>query len=337
MTDQLNEVLERGLAAIRGAESLDALDAAKAEVIGKRGALAAVQRSLGGLAPDERKSVGARVNEVRQALMEAERARRETLESQRDRVVLAAEAVDVTLPPRTPKRGSLHPVIETMEAMVDAMIGLGFSVVTGPEVETDWFNFEAMNIPADHPARGMHDTIYVDPVGEHDPPGSLLLRTHTSPMQTRTMLNQEPPIFIAVPGRVYRQETSDATHLPVFHQMECLAVAPGLSFADLRGTVRELCRGLFGRDTRVRMRPDHYPFTEPSADVDAWLPSLGGWVEMMGSGMVHPNVLRMGGYDPEEVSGFAFGMGVERVAMLRYGVNDLRLFAENDVRFLSAF
>ena len=333
----LNAVLEQGLAAYEAATDLDQLTAARTEIIGKKGALATVQRSLGSLPPEERKALGASVNAVRQALVEAEAARRATLERERDSVVLAAEAVDVTLPPRTPRRGTLHPVLETLEALVDAMVGLGFTAVMGPEVETDWFNFEAMNIPPDHPARGMHDTVYVRSLREQDPPGSLLLRTHTSPMQTRTMLAQEPPVFIAVPGRVFRQETPDATHLPVFFQMECLAVAEGLSFADLRGTVTQLCRGLFGAQTRIRMRPDHYPFTEPSADVDAWVPAVGDWVELLGSGMVHPNVLRMGGYDPEKVSGFAFGIGVERVAMLRYGISDLRLFAENDVRFLSAF
>ncbi|MBA2529626.1 MAG: phenylalanine--tRNA ligase subunit alpha, partial [Euzebyales bacterium] len=267
----------------------------------------------------------------------AEQRRRATLEDDRDRVVLAAEAVDVSLPPRTPARGGLHPVAETMEAMVDVLAGLGYTAVSGPEVESDWFNFQAMNIPVDHPARGMHDTIYVEPLRPEDPPGSVLLRTHTSPMQMRAMLAQPPPVFIAVPGRTYRQETPDATHLPVFHQMECLAVDEELSFAHLRGTLAELCRGLFGPDTRIRMRPDYYPFTEPSADVDAWVPAVGAWVELLGSGMVHPNVLRMAGYDPEQVSGFAFGMGVERVAMLRHGITDLRLFTENDLRFLSSF
>ena len=336
MTD-LDALQAQALESYAAATTLEELDAARNDVVGRRGSLTAVQRSLGQLGEVERRRIGAAVNAVRATLTAAEAERRRALEDERDRVVLAGEALDVTLPPRTPRRGSLHPVMEAMESMVDAMVGLGFTAVTGPEVETDWFNFEAMNIPPDHPARGMHDTVYVRSLREQDPPGSLLLRTHTSPMQTRTMLAQEPPVFIAVPGRVFRQETPDATHLPVFFQMECLAVAEGLSFADLRGTVTQLCRGLFGAQTRIRMRPDHYPFTEPSADVDAWVPAVGDWVELLGSGMVHPNVLRMGGYDPEKVSGFAFGIGVERVAMLRYGVTDLRLFAENDVRFLSDF
>lgn len=333
----LDAILQRGLAAYAAAATLDELAAAKAGIVGRRGALTAVQRTLGSVDAEQRRSVGARVNAVRTELGHAEQARRAELEAERDRVVLAAEAVDVTLPPRTPRRGSLHPVQETMEAMVDVLAGLGFTAVEGPEVESDWFNFQAMNIPPDHPARGMHDTIYVEPLRPQDPPGSILLRTHTSPMQTRTMLAQPPPVYIAVPGRVFRQESADATHLPVFFQMECLAVDEALSFADLRGTVAELCRGLFGPDARIRMRPDHYPFTEPSADVDAWVPAVGDWVELLGSGMVHPNVLRMAGYDPERVSGFAFGMGVERVAMLRHGIDDLRLFVDNDLRFLAAF
>ncbi len=321
-------LLDEGRERFAAAPNLDELDAVKASLVGRRGALTAVQRTLRKLDERQRRDLGARINAVRAALAELEEQRRAVLTDERDRVVLAAEAVDVTLPARTPRRGSLHPVHETIEAMVDVMANLGFTAVEGPEVETDWFNFQAMNIPVDHPARGMHDA---------DPPGSVLLRTHTSPMQTRTMLAQGPPVYIAVPGRTYRQETADATHLPVFHQMECLAVDEGLSFADLRGTLAELCRGLFGPGARIRMRPDHYPFTEPSADVDAWVPAVGDWVELLGSGMVHPNVLRMAGYDPEQVSGFAFGMGVERAAMLRHGIDDLRLFADNDLRFLSSF
>lgn len=330
-------IVDAALGDIVDAHDLDELDRVVAGILGKRGTLTEVQRTLGALDPDARRTLGRQVNDARAAFVKNVEARRTTLELERDRVVLAAEAVDVTLPPRTPRRGSLHPVVETSEALVDVLAGLGFTAVTGPEVESDWFNFQAMNMPPDHPARGMHDTIYVESVDPSDPPGSLVLRTHTSPMQTRTMLAQEPPVYIAVPGRVFRMETPDATHLPVFWQMECLAVDTDLSFADLRGTLAELCRGLFGRDARIRLRPDHYPFTEPSADVDVWVPALDDWVEMLGAGMVHPNVLRMAGYDPEEVSGFAFGVGVERVAMMRHGVDDLRLFVDNDLRFLSAF
>jgi phenylalanyl-tRNA synthetase alpha chain len=222
--------------------------------------------------------------------------------------------------------------------IVEAFAGLGYTAVTGPEVESDWFNFTALNIPRDHPARSLHDTIYVAPLDPADGPDATLLRTHTSPMQARTMLAGPPPVFVVVPGRVYRQDTPDATHLPVFHQVEGLAVDEGLSFADLRGTLAAFARALLGADTRIRLRPHYFPFTEPSCEVDAWLGGRDGrWVELLGAGMVHPNVLLAAGYDPQAVSGFAFGIGVERVAMLRHGITDLRLFVENDLRFLTAF
>jgi phenylalanyl-tRNA synthetase alpha chain len=333
----LDAALADGLAALRAAATLDELDAAKTEHLGKRSPLALAQRSLGGLDPQARRELGARVNALRAGLLEAEAARRAALEDERDRIGMAAEAVDVTLPPRTPRRGSLHPVVETMEAMVDAFVALGFEAVTGPEVESDWFNFEALNMPPDHPARSLWDTIYVEPLAPSAGAGSTLLRTHTSPVQARTMLTQAPPVYIVVPGRTYRQDTPDATHLPVFHQIEGLAVDTDLSFADLRGTLAEFFRALFGPDARIRMRPDHFPFTEPSCEVDAYVPQLGRWVELLGAGMVHPNVLAAVGYDPDRVQGFAFGMGVERFAMLRHGIDDLRLFIENDLRFLSAF
>jgi phenylalanyl-tRNA synthetase alpha chain len=339
----IDEIRQHGLSAVAAAGSLRELDAAKAAWWGKRGELGAVQRDLGTLSPDERKTVGAQVNAARAELDAAEAERRRVLEDERDRVVLAAEAVDVTLPPRTPKHGSLHPVVETMEAMTDIFVALGFTAVAGPEVESDWFNFQAMNMPLDHPARSLWDTIYVRSLSGSDD-GDTLLRTHTSPMQARVMLAQPPPVYVVVPGRTYRMETADATHLPVFHQIEGLAVDTDLSFADLRGVLAEFSRRLLGPDTRIRLRPDHFPFTEPSCEVDAWLPSRAGraghngkWMEMLGAGMVHPNVLRAVGYDPDEVQGFAFGMGVERWAMLRHGIEDLRLFVENDLRFLAAF
>jgi phenylalanyl-tRNA synthetase alpha chain len=341
--DRLQHIRDEGLAALAEAATLDALNAARARVLGRRGQLAEVQRTLGGLPAEQRRAVGAEVNAVRATLEEAEAARRAELEAERDEVALAAETVDVTLPPRTPKRGSLHPVHETIEAILEVFTGLGYRVVEGPEVESDWFNFEALNIPQDHPARSLWDTIYVQPL-EGAPPGSTLLRTHTSPVQARVMLAQPPPVYVVVPGRTYRQDTPDATHLPAFHQIEGLAIDTDLSFADLRGTLLEFARALLGEDTEIRMRPSYFPFTEPSCEVDAWVPSgagqagyNGSWIELLGAGMVHPNVLRAVGYDPEEVQGFAFGLGPERVAMLRHGVTDLRLFVENDVRFLSAF
>ena len=333
----LEHLQASALQAYADAADLDALEAAKAEYVGRRGALTAVQRSLGQLGEDERRQVGAQVNAVRAALTEAEAQRRAVLEAERDRVVLAAEAIDVTLPPRTPKRGSLHPVQETMEAMVDVFVGLGYRVVTGPEVESDWFNFEALNYQPDHPARSLMDTIYVQGMGtQADAQGvtDLMLRTHTSPVQARTMLAQPPPVYVVVPGRVYRSDIADATHLPAFHQIEGLAVDENLSMADLHGSLVAMVHALLG-DVPMRFRPHHFPFTEPSAELDIWLD--GRWVELLGCGMVHPNVLRASGYDPEQVQGFAFGIGVERLAMRRHGVNDLRLFVDSDLRFLSAF
>ena len=333
----LDALEAEALQAYAAAATLDELDTARTAYVGRRGSLTAVQQSLGALPEAERREVGARVNAVRAALGAAEAQRRHVLEDERDRVVLAAEAVDVTLPPRIPKLGSLHPVVETMEAMVDVFVGLGYRVVTGPEVESDWFNFEALNYQPDHPARSLMDTIYVRAPGtEADQAGvtDLLLRTHTSPVQARTMLSQPPPVYVVVPGRVYRADVSDATHLPAFHQIEGLAVDTDLTMADLRGSLVEMVHALLG-DAPMRFRPHHFPFTEPSAELDIWLD--GRWVELLGCGMVHPNVLRAGGYDPEQVQGFAFGIGVERLAMRRHGINDLRLFVENDLRFLSAF
>jgi phenylalanyl-tRNA synthetase alpha chain len=330
---QLHDIVRDGRAAIAAAADLDALDDAVARLFGKRGALTTVKRGLGGLDEADRRALGRRVNEAYAELERLIAGRREVLEDERDRVALAREAIDVTLPPRTPRRGRLHPILETMEAMVDAFIGLGYTAVGGPEVESDYFNFTALNFPLDHPARFEHDTIYVRPLdasaGEH----STLLRTHTSPVQVRTMLQAPPPVFVVVPGRVYRQDTPDATHLPVFHQVEGLAVDRDLSFADLRGTLTAFTRALFGAAVRTRFRPHYFPFTEPSCELDAWIG--GRWVELLGAGMVHPNVLLMAGYDPEAVNGFAFGIGVERVAMLRHGITDLRMLAENDLRLLA--
>ncbi len=335
----LDAIQAEALRAYAEAATLEDLEAARNAVTGKRGSLTAVQRSLGQLDEGRRREVGAQVNAVRNALGAAEAERRRVLEIQRDHVVVAAEAIDVTLPPRVPKRGSLHPVQETMEAMVDVFVGLGYKVITGPEVESDWFNFEALNYLPDHPARSLMDTIYVRGAGiEADATGitDLLLRTHTSPVQARTLAAREPnsPVYVVVPGRVYRSDVADATHLPAFHQIEGLAVDRGLSMADLRGSLVAMVKALLG-DVAMRFRPHHFPFTEPSAELDIWLD--GRWVELLGCGMVHPHVLRAGGYDPEQVQGFAFGIGVERLAMRRHGVNDLRLFVESDLRFLSAF
>ena len=343
----LAEASAAALADIAAAPDLDALDTVKQALFGKKGSLSLLKRSLGSLEPEQRKTVGKALNEVYATVNRELAARRDVLELQRDRVVLAAERIDITLPPRVPRRGSLHPLRQTVEEILDVFVGLGYEVVTGPEVESDWFNFDALNTPMDHPARTLQDTIYVQGLTEAPPRDDgttgLLLRTQTSPMQIRAMLGQQPPIYVAIPGRVYRQDTPDATHVPVFHQIEGLAVDTDLSMADLYGTLLAFARALVGEEVRLRFRPHYFPFTEPSAELDAWIPDpdgpegAGRWVELLGSGMVHPNVLRAGGYDPEQVQGFAFGIGIERTAMVRYGVPDLRLFAENDVRLLSSF
>ena len=330
---------DEALAAIREAGDLDALDAVRSAHLGKKSPLGQVQRTLGELEPDQRRALGQAINAAREALAEAEAERRAELEAERDRTQLVAEAVDVTLPPRVPAQGTLHPVLETMEAMLDVLTGLGYRVVEGPEVETDWHNFDALNTPADHPARSLQDTIYVHPTEgraqiAEDGSTGILLRTQTSPMQVRAMQAEEPPLYIAVPGRVFRADTPDATHLPMFHQIEGLAVDRDLSFADLKGSLVVAARALLGEDVRLRFRPHYFPFTEPSCELDAWYG--GQWMELLGAGMVHPNVLRAGGLDPDAYRGFAWGMGVDRLAMLRHDIDDLRLFVENDLRFLSS-
>jgi phenylalanyl-tRNA synthetase alpha chain len=291
------------------------------------------------LPPAERPLVGREANEAK-AEIEAElERRRASLQGAERRARLAADRVDLSLPGRRVQPGSLHPLSRVLDEIIDVFVGLGFQVIEGPEVETDYYNFEALNIPKDHPARDMQDTFYVSE--------EILLRTHTSPMQIRTMERMRPPVRIIVPGRVFRRDALDMTHSPVFHQVEGLAVDRDISMADLRGTLELFARELFGPDSRIRFRPSFFPFTEPSAEVDVLcfacqgagcrLCKGSGWLEILGSGMVHPQVLRTVGYDPEEVTGWAFGMGVERVAMLRYGIDDIRLFYENDLRFLQAF
>ena len=343
-TDDLDQLTDAAAAAREAAADLDELDAARQQVLGKKGRLTLLQRQLGGMDPDTRRELGQRLNAAKERLLAIERTRRAQLEQERDRVVLAAEAIDVTLPPRVPRTGALHPLHQTLDAILDVFVGMGYEVVTGPEVESDWFNFDALNTPMDHPARTLQDTIYVRGHEETPPRDDgttgILLRTHTSPMQVRAMLDREPPVYLAIPGRVYRQDTPDATHLPVFHQIEGLAVDTDLSMADLYGTLVAFARALVGPDVPLRFRPHYFPFTEPSGELDAWLATGdgdGSWVELLGCGMVHPNVLRAGGWDPEKVRGFAFGIGIERTAMVRFGIPDLRLFADNDVRMLASF
>jgi phenylalanyl-tRNA synthetase alpha chain len=337
--EDLETLTSEALAAVDAAASLTELDQVRVEYLGKKGALSQLLKGLGQLAEDERPAAGARINEAKERVQTALEARRAALEQAALEEQLAEERIDVTLPGRGEPPGSLHPVTRTLRRIEDFFGGLGYEVAEGPEVETDYYNFEALNIPAHHPARAMHDTFYFD--------DGRLLRTHTSPVQVRKMEQGEAPFRMIAPGRVYRCD-SDVTHTPMFHQVEGLLVDRDISFADLRGTVEAFLQGFFEvQDLAVRFRPSYFPFTEPSAEVDIGCVICGGsgcrvcgesgWLEIMGCGMVHPRVLDYGGVDDPAFTGFAFGMGVERLAMLRYGVNDLRLFFENDVRFLAQF
>jgi phenylalanyl-tRNA synthetase alpha chain len=323
----LSEIQAAGLAAVAACLDSVELETVKAQYLGKAGQITALMKGLGALPPEEKKAAGALINEVKQAFELAHNQRRDAFLAEKLAAQLAAEALDVTLPGRGLSTGGLHPVTLTQERVVNLFRSLGFEVADGPEIETDFHNFQALNIPENHPARAMQDTFYTE--SDH------VLRTHTSPIQVRYMLDHKPPIKIIAPGRVYRVD-SDATHSPMFHQMEGLWIEEGVSFADLKATITDFLRHFFEReDLQVRFRPSFFPFTEPSAEIDV----LGekGWLEVGGCGMVHPNVLTNVGIDPEAYTGFAFGIGIDRFAMLRYGVHDLRQFFENDLRFLAQF
>lgn len=337
--DNLESLTRAALTAVENASDLRALDDVRVQYLGKKGEISQLLKGLGQMSAEERPAFGARVNEARDQVESALAARRDQLESARLAAQLAGERVDVTLPGRGEQSGGLHPVTRTRRRIEDFFVQLGYEISEGPEVEDDFHNFEALNIPGHHPARAMHDTFYFG--------DGRLLRTHTSPVQIRVMEQGKPPFRIIAPGRVYRCD-SDLTHTPMFHQVEGLLVDEHVSFADLRGTVAAFLRAFFEvDDLAVRFRPSYFPFTEPSAEVDIGCVLCAGkgcrvckqtgWLEVMGCGMVHPKVLEHGGVDPEKYSGFAFGMGVERLTMLRYGVNDLRKFFENDVRFLKQF
>lgn len=324
---ELSLALDAAILSISGAPDLSALDAFRVQFLGKKGALTDAMKGLGKLSPEDKRTQGAILHGLRQKLEQALEQRKQTLESAQLAERLAREAVDITLPGRSQAMGSLHPVTLTLRRIEDLLGQLGFSVAEGPEVEDDFHNFTALNIPESHPARAMHDTFYFD--------ASTLLRTHTSPVQIRAMEQQQPPLRIIAPGRVYRCD-SDATHSPMFHQVEGLWVDESVSFAHLKGVVQVFLQRFFERDDlQVRFRPSFFPFTEPSAEMDmSW---NGGWLEIGGCGMVHPNVLAHVGIDSERYQGFAFGLGLERLTMLRYGINDLRLFFDNDLRFLEQF
>ena len=324
------------LADIAAATTLEALEALRVALLGKSGSITAQLKALGALPPDERKAVGEGINKARDAIGEALAARKAVLEQAAPDARLASERIDVTLPGRDGEMGVVHPVSRTIERLTGILRGLGYDLADGPEIEDDWHNFEALNFSPHHPARAMHDTFYVSQGIGGD---GRLLRTHTSPVQVRAMKGQTPPLRVIAAGKVYRSD-SDQTHTPMFHQIEGFVVGENVSFAELKGTLKALVRAFFERDFEMRFRPSYFPFTEPSAEVDiAWQQPDGStrWLEVLGCGMVHPNVLRSCGIDPEKYTGFAFGLGVERFAMLRYGVNDLRSFFDNDVRFLGQF
>lgn len=325
--ESLDQLVQEALEEFRRVKDPDALERAKARYLGRAGILTGLLKTLGRLPPEERPVAGARINQAKQRLEEALARTREALAWRTLEERLASEVLDVSLPGRGQGVGGLHPVTRTLARIEALFASIGFEIASGPEIETDYYNFTALNIPEGHPARAMHDTFYVE--------GGLLLRTHTSPIQIRYMERHTPPVKIIAPGKVYRVD-SDATHSPMFHQVEGLWIDRHITFADLKGVVADFLARFFERDTlRIRFRPSFFPFTEPSAEIDM---SFGeGWLELGGCGMVHPNVLKFVDIDAERYQGFAFGLGVERLAMLRYGVNDIRAFFENDMRFLKQF
>lgn len=335
---QIDDLRESALQAVEQADSIEALEAVRVRYLGKKGELTRLLRSMGELDPAERPRFGKVVNEVRLLLEQRLEERREALARVARQARLEAERIDITLPGRIPEHGKRHPLTRVLDEIKSFFIGLGFRVVTGPEVETDYYNFEALNVPKDHPARDMQDTFYLTE--------DILLRTQTSPVQIRTMESLRPPVRVIAPGKVFRVD-ADVTHSPMFHQVEGLLIDERITLGDLKGTLTAFARALFGQDRGVRFRPSYFPFTEPSAEMDISCMICGGegcrvcsnegWIEILGCGMVHPRVLEMVGYDPEQVGGFAFGLGVERIAMLKYGIDDIRLFYENDLRFLHQF
>ena len=324
---QLQELRKAALEAIAASETLEALEELRVAYLGKKGQLSQILRGMGKLGPDDRPKIGELANTVKESIQGGLDNARTALQRAQLQAQLARETLDVTMPGVSRHQGHIHPLNGTIDRMLEIFIGLGYTVAEGPEIENDYYNFEALNTPPDHPARDMQDTFYL--------PDGNLLRTHTSSVQIRFMQDREPPIRIVAPGRVYRRDTVDATHSAVFHQVEILAVEEGLTFADLRGTVKEFLRQMFGEDLEVRFRASYFPFTEPSAEVDVqW---QGRWLEVLGCGMVDPNVLKAVGYDPERYTGFAAGFGVERFAMVLHQMDDIRRLYASDLRFLRQF
>ncbi|MGH9119235.1 MAG: phenylalanine--tRNA ligase subunit alpha [Acidimicrobiales bacterium] len=330
--DDVGRIADEGIARLAAASTLDDLRSIESELLGKKSALARFRQGLGALDPDARRDAGKALNEARAAITDAAAERRAAIEAGARASQLEVERLDLTEVQVERRLGHLHLVTQAIERLEDVFVGMGFTVVEGPEIDTDWNNFGALNFPPGHPARDMYDTLYVD----YGTPGSTLLRTHTSPVQIRVMTGQQPPFYVVMPGRVFRQDTADATHMPVFHQIEGLVVDRGITLADLAGTIEMFTKAYFGGDFSSRLRPSYFPFTEPSAEFDIIRPDR-SHLELGGCGMVHPNVLRNCGIDPEEWQGFAFGFGIDRMAAARHGVDDLRELFSNDVRFLSQF
>ncbi|MFT7562093.1 MAG: phenylalanyl-tRNA synthetase alpha chain [Flavobacteriales bacterium] len=336
--ENLDLITREAIERVAGSDDLSALDQVRVDYLGKKGQISSMMKMLGKLSAQERPAAGGKINAAKEAVSKALNEKKATIEEAILNAKLKNERIDVTLPGRNATKGALHPVTRTMQRIEDIFTAASYQVAEGPEIEDDFHNFEALNISEHHPARAMHDTFYIDP--------SHVLRTHTSPVQVRTMLSQEPPIRVICPGRVYRCD-SDITHTPMFHQVEGLVVDKNISFADLKGTMDQFLKMFFEEDVAVRFRPSYFPFTEPSAEMDIQCTNCKGkgcrvckntgWLEVGGCGMVHPKVFEHCNIDTEEYSGFAFGMGVERLAMMRYGVGDLRMFFENDLEFLKQF
>ena len=339
MKAELEAIAKQALEELKGAQDLKVLDAVRVKYLGKKGELTAILKQMGKLSAEERPVIGQLANQVRADIEQMLEQTKTDLEAKALDIRLAGETLDVTLPGQKKPLGKKHPLTIVLDELKEIVVGMGFEIATGPEVELDYYNFEALNIPKDHPSRDTQDTFYIS--------DNVLLRTQTSPMQIRTMEKKKPPIRIIAPGRVYRSDAVDATHSPLFHQVEGLVVDKGITMADLKGTLEVFVKRLYGYSTVVRFRPHHFPFTEPSAELDVQcfhchgegcsLCKGEGWIEILGCGMVHPQVLLNCGIDPEEYSGFAFGLGLERMVMMRYGIDDLRLFYDNDVRFLKQF
>ncbi len=339
MKDKLQEITKRAMEQIEAADEMTALNDVRVAMLGKKGELTAVLKSMKDVKPEDRPAVGQLVNETRSAIEEKLAEAKERLEGAEMEMRLKSEVIDVTLPAKKAKIGHLHPNTNVLQEVEDIFVGMGYEVVEGPEVEYDYYNFEALNIPANHPAKDEQDTFYINK--------DILLRTQTSPVQVRVMEKGKLPIRMIAPGRVFRSDEVDATHSPSFHQIEGMVIDKNITFADLKGTLQEFVKQLFGADTKVKFRPHHFPFTEPSAEMDVSCFKCGGkgcrfckgegWIEILGCGMVHPKVLKMSGIDPNEYQGFAFGLGLERITLLKYEIDDMRMLYENDDRFLKQF